>query len=744
MKNSIYGIKNQNIEFIVFAHYCAGGPGDIFLQMEKIIMLDFYKEARELHEKEKYEEAVELYKQGIEAGDEKCWYGYAILLKEGNGISADSESAMSILREHFDAILALANSGDAAAMRIVGFYYYNGFTVEANEVTALGWFEKSANAGDVGAMVKLGSVYRRANYTTSKAFKWFLKAAELGHIHAQFWVAHMYSHGEGVKQDFPAAFKWYSRAAKQGDVTSQTNLGVCYANGKGADQNMEEAIKWYIKAAKQGYAPAQLYLGFAYRKGEGVHQNWEEATKWISRAALQGLPRAQENLANMYYYGNGVEQNFNEAAQWWIKSAEQGYALAQYNLGVLYYYGEGVDQSFTQAIHWYRKAAEQNESSSQNNLGLMYARGEGIEQDYVQASYWYSKAASHGDSYGFANLGNLYRDGLGVCFSAQKAVELWCKACEAKEDICNFASYNLGYAYYDGWGVERDLNKAKYHFELAIKNGYQCSYALEMVKRELGEEFKDNLMHEYAESIVKKHISNDKLYVRISKDLEKDFGSAWHTMDKESKNFLISGLSTYIIYYSMGAQIYGNLDFSQSIMEMCKALERELGKYLYSGYVEYLKKKKIDPKTFNPKRTFVKKVSASEYDYYSSGDVKKFTLGNLEDTLGIERFMQSMIADDVGIAKSNKYELKIDETMSSYLDCLFKSDAFSSENRKREIQHYIISLCQEVQSIADSFRNPSAHTNIMKYHRAEVCGNYIIKVKKLLKNFIDKIEEIHQ
>ena len=82
--------------------------------------------------------------------------------------------------------------------------------------------------------------------------------------------------------------------------------------------------------------------------------------------------------------------------------------------------------------------------------------------------------------------------------------------------------------------------------------------------------------------------------------------------------------------------------------------------------------------------------------------------------------------------------------MATYLDHLFKKEAFSEQNRKREILHYIISLYQEVQSIADSLRNPSAHTNSMKYHRAEVCGNYIIKVKKLLKNFIDKIEEIPQ
>jgi hypothetical protein len=191
-------------------------------------------------------------------------------------------------------------------------------------------------------------------------------------------------------------------------------------------------------------------------------------------------------------------------------------------------------------------------------------------------------------------LGHLYEKGLGVEKSLSKAIELYHKACEDKDDISDQAAYRLGYAYYDGLGVERDLKKSKYYFDLAIEHGYQCSYSLEMVKRELGEVVQDNLMHEYAEKIVQKPVPNDRLYVRISKDLEKDFGSAWHAIDKETKNFLTSGLFTFMVYYSTGAHIYGNLDFSQSIIEMCKALERELGKYLYTGYIEYLKTEKIN------------------------------------------------------------------------------------------------------------------------------------------------------
>ena len=242
--------------------------------------------------------------------------------------------------------------------------------------------------------------------------------------------------------------------------------------------------------------------------------------------------------------------------KWYIKAAKKENLEAQNSLGFIFFLGQNVEKNYKEAFKWFSKSAEQGDSYAQYVLGCLYEEGKGVEQSYERARYWYEKAAAEGDGTAFTNLGILYEQGLGVDISPNKAIELWERACKADPKHCEGAQYKLGYAYYDGWGVERDLSKAKEYFELAVKNGYQCSYALEIVKRELGEESKDNLMHEYAESIVKKRIPNDKLYVRISKDLEKDFGSTWQTIDKESKNFLISGLFTYVIYYSVGAQIY--------------------------------------------------------------------------------------------------------------------------------------------------------------------------------------------
>ena len=60
--------------------------------------------------------------------------------------------------------------------------------------------------------------------------------------------------------DFKEAAKWYRKAAEQGHVSAQYNLGYMYHSGKGVTQDYGEAVKWYRKAAEQGEAEAQYSL----------------------------------------------------------------------------------------------------------------------------------------------------------------------------------------------------------------------------------------------------------------------------------------------------------------------------------------------------------------------------------------------------------------------------------------------------------------------------------------------------
>ena len=641
-------------------------------------MRDFYKEARVFYEDGNRAEALKLYNQGIEVGDEKCFYGYAQFLHYGYEMEKDEERAIEIFREHYEPILALANSGDAQAMRIVGFYLYNGFGIEVDKEEAFQWFFKSADAGDELAALSLATLYDEGNLVEQSdkmALKYNKRAAELGNAKGQFNLALMYDLAQGVEKDPYEAVKWYQKAAEQGDVRAQHYLAISYLNGDGVEKSYEKAIEWYIKAANQGYAEAQFSLGCIYDQETGV-----------DRDAIEG-------------------------AKWYKIAAEQDHVGAQLNLAYMYYYGEGVEQSYELAFHWFEKAAEKGQITAQYNLAIMYENGDGVEE------------------------------------SNEKAVEWWKKACEG-EKIHSSAAYHLGYAYYDGDGVDRDLQKAKYYFELARENGYACSYAVDMVKNELGQKTSGDVMREYADQIISKKISIAKIYPRVLKDLKRDFGKSWDKLDEKSQSFLATAMVSHIALCSMGKHVRGYLDFSAAITPMFKALELEIGKYLYTGYINYLNENNIPVSTFKSKRSFIKAQGLYDFSYRDPDDLSDFTLGSLHMVVGLDKNTQAKLGFSEGATKKSNEEKQqkptIDEPMLEYVKSIFDDKAFGKIDVDRAITDYLVDLCREISSITDSFRNPAAHANIMSCVKAEKCADYLIKSNKIICKFMEKLKEKEQ
>ena len=63
--------------------------------------------------------------------------------------------------------------------------------------------------------VKGLAAHQAKNYR--EAARWYHKAAEQGHIDAQFNLGAMYTNGEGVAQDYVQAHKWFNIASALGN-----------------------------------------------------------------------------------------------------------------------------------------------------------------------------------------------------------------------------------------------------------------------------------------------------------------------------------------------------------------------------------------------------------------------------------------------------------------------------------------------------------------------------------------------
>ena len=69
---------------------------------------------------------------------------------------------------------------------------------------------------------------------------------------------------------------------------------------------------------------------------------------------------------------------------------------------------------------------------------------------------------------------------------------------------------------------------------------------------------------------------------------------------------------------------------------------------------------------------------------------------------------------------------------------MFDNEAFSTANRKKEIVNYLIDISTDTNTIKN-YRNRGAHEKTMDKDEAALTADYLVKIHKRLKNFIEKI-----
>jgi len=151
-------------------------------------------------------------------------------------------------------VMALADSGDAAAQAALALAYLRGTGVSNDDAAARRWSSAAAAQGQPVAQYLLGTLY--AQHDDSEAARWFQAAAQQGNVKAMHNLAIAYAEGLGVARDPVQAAQWFARAAQQGYRDSQFDLAVLYERGLGVPQSARTALKWYLVAGAQGDAPS--------------------------------------------------------------------------------------------------------------------------------------------------------------------------------------------------------------------------------------------------------------------------------------------------------------------------------------------------------------------------------------------------------------------------------------------------------------------------------------------------------
>jgi uncharacterized protein len=201
----------------------------------------------------------------------------------------------------FNAMVALANKGDAEAQYHVGMMYNNGIGTQRDPRQAFEWFQKSTASNDPLGAYKLGCYYDGQGegvVATDKkeALKYKLIAAEAGYSLAQHDVALLYA----KQENFEEAMKWWKLSGDQGLPSALYNLSGLYFQGKGAPKDLSLAYAYYKLSNRVPPQKVKEMAGILTKpeltKAEKLVSEWKPQPTALTLKAKRGITAAEEHL----------------------------------------------------------------------------------------------------------------------------------------------------------------------------------------------------------------------------------------------------------------------------------------------------------------------------------------------------------------------------------------------------------------------------------------------------------------
>jgi TPR repeat protein len=199
----------------------------------------------------------------------------------------------------FNAMVALANKGDAEAQYHVGMMYNNGIGTQQDRRQAFEWFQKSAASNDPLGAYKLGCYYdgQGAGIVESdsdQALKYKLVSAEAGYALAQHDVANLYDKRGNSEE----ALKWWKRAGDQGYPGALFGLSRLYSAGKGTPKDLSLSYAYFklskLAPAKNVNEMAALLSEQELKNAEKLVSEWKPRTTALTLKAKSGIRAAEE------------------------------------------------------------------------------------------------------------------------------------------------------------------------------------------------------------------------------------------------------------------------------------------------------------------------------------------------------------------------------------------------------------------------------------------------------------------
>lgn len=252
--------------------------------------------------------------------------------------------------------------------------------------------------------------------------------------------------------DFAGAAAIFRELAALEYPNAQFGLAEMKYNGTPAD--VPEAIRLYTAAASGGHAAAMFRLSNIMSE-EGQYFNPEKARSLMAGSAEAGFPMAYPAAADMMFYGFGGPQDPEGAFKWYSSAAAEGDPVSMFKAGYMLENGVGTAADRDGAIPFFRDAAEAGVPEAAFKMAEMASEGR-IPGGKAEAVRWYEICSSMGYPVADFNIATMYTDGDGIDKNPEKAFYHYGKAASAGDGD---AYMILGKMHMEGIGTSKDFEK---------------------------------------------------------------------------------------------------------------------------------------------------------------------------------------------------------------------------------------------------------------------------------------------
>ncbi|XP_022108629.1 protein sel-1 homolog 3-like [Acanthaster planci] len=327
------------------------------------------------------QQAVELYRLYLmdNPQDEVVHYDYGIIHLQASIARLKFWGSEGVKRDMKTAVKYYEKTVKEMPQNSVALYDY-GIVLLRGQGT-----KKNVEKGHGPAYTALGWYAINFQHDMKAAAKYFDIAARMGHRDAMHNLGYMYKAGQypGKPVDEAKAFLYFQKAADRGHIDSAGVIAEIYSQGSiGVERNSYSAVFWSRFVCEKNPE-----IGMVLRKGLDAFLagSWGESIVYYMMVAETGVEVAQFNLAHLceedhdgqvftYIQTDCTWKYYNLSSH-----AAEPHVISQLKMGDFYYYGQHGDQDKTIAVQYYSMAAMRRDPQALFNLAYLLEEGTEID-----------------------------------------------------------------------------------------------------------------------------------------------------------------------------------------------------------------------------------------------------------------------------------------------------------------------------------------------------------------------------